>query len=39
MYELLGNGFIQARKLGAKTLIDVDLADAFFASLPSFGAE
>jgi len=34
--ELLGDGSLKARKLGAKTLIDVETADDFFASLPSF---
>lgn len=36
LYELLGDGSLKGRKLGAKTLIDVETADDFFASLPSF---
>jgi len=36
LYELLGNGSIEARKLGAKTLVDVHSADTFFQSLPGF---
>jgi excisionase family DNA binding protein len=36
LYELLGDGSLKARRLGAKTLIDFETADDFFASLPSF---
>jgi excisionase family DNA binding protein len=39
IYELLGDGSLKARKLGAKTLIDVEAADRFFLSLPAFGAD
>jgi len=39
LYELLGAGALKARKLGAKTLIDVDSADRFFSSLPAFGGD
>lgn len=39
LYELLGSGALKARKLGAKTLIDVDCADRFFSSLPAFGED
>lgn len=34
LYELIGNGHIKAVKLGAKTLIDVALTDAYFDTLP-----
>jgi hypothetical protein len=34
LYALIGIGEIRAVKLGAKTLIDVESADAFFDSLP-----
>ena len=34
LYALIGVGEIRAVKLGAKTLIDVESADAFFDSLP-----
>jgi len=37
LYELLGDGSLKARKLGAKTLIDVGVADTFFENLPGFG--
>ena len=36
LYELLGDGSLKGWKPGAKTLIDVETADDFFASLPSF---
>jgi hypothetical protein len=36
LYELLGDGSLKGWKLGAKTLIDVETADDFFPSLPSF---
>ncbi len=36
LYELLGSGALKASKLGAKTLIDVEVADAFFGALPDF---
>jgi excisionase family DNA binding protein len=34
LYELIGDGHIKAVKLGAKTLIDVALTDAYFDTLP-----
>ena len=34
LYALIGVGEIRAVKLGAKTLIDVESADAFFDALP-----
>lgn len=36
LYELLGDGSLKAKKLGAKTLIDVASADVFFKSLPDY---
>lgn len=39
LYELLGDGSLKAWKLGAKTLIDLNGADAFFASLPAFTSD
>ena len=36
LYELLAMGALKASKLGAKTLIDVEVADAFFGALPDF---
>jgi hypothetical protein len=36
LYELLAMGALKASKLGAKTLIDVEAADAFFGALPDF---
>ena len=38
-YQLIGAGKIKAIKLGAKTLIDVESADAFFLSLPVWTAK
>jgi hypothetical protein len=38
-YQLIGTGKIKAIKLGAKTLIDVESADAFFLSLPVWTAK
>jgi hypothetical protein len=38
-YQLIGTGKIKAVKLGAKTLIDVESADAFFLSLPVWTAK
>jgi len=39
LYELLGDGSLKAWKLGAKTLIDLDAADTYFARLPAFTSE
>lgn len=36
LYELLGNGSLKAKKLGAKTLIDVASADVFFETPPDY---
>jgi excisionase family DNA binding protein len=36
-YQLIGAGTLEAKKLGAKTLIDRASADAWYSSLPSFG--
>ena len=33
-YELIAQGKITARKIGRKTVIDVESADRWFASLP-----
>jgi hypothetical protein len=33
-YELLGRGILKARKLGTKTLVDVEHGLAYIASLP-----
>lgn len=35
LYALIGDGRIRAVKLGMKTLIDVNVADRFFDSLPT----
>jgi len=35
-YELINNGDIEAKKNGAKTLIDRASADRWYANLPSF---
>jgi excisionase family DNA binding protein len=35
-YELIGAGTLEAKKLGAKTLIDRASAEAWYSSLPSF---
>jgi hypothetical protein len=34
LYELLAQGFIEARKCGSRTLISVASADSYFAALP-----
>jgi hypothetical protein len=35
-YELIGAGALEAKKLGAKTLIDRVSAEAWYRSLPEF---
>ena len=35
-YELIGAGILEAKKFGAKTLIDWASAEAWYHSLPSF---
>lgn len=39
LYQLVGSGDIEAVKLGVKTLLVVESGDAFFRSLPRFGAD
>lgn len=36
-YELLRDGRIRAKKLGAKTLVEFASVDEYLATLPSFG--
>jgi excisionase family DNA binding protein len=37
-YELLSDGLIKAKKLGSRTLIDLESVDAYLSSLPDYEA-
>ena len=38
LYELIADGHLVARKAGARTLIDREIGDAYFSSLPRIPA-
>jgi hypothetical protein len=37
-YEMIGAGIVEAKKFGASTLIDRASAEAWYHSLPAYGA-